>query len=142
MSFLTLYVRHFILSKHIFVIKIIIILEMTRQVANPIIITSQNEMCNTLMHAHKLHFHAPFFIVIFVIMTWILVWLTSLRGNSGTQYWVGFFGQRLKSSATRVFVGVSTFVFPFYKMLFMKKLKSTWVFSFRGFFLLGFLKPD
>jgi hypothetical protein len=52
------------------------------------------------------------------------------------------FGQRLKSSETQVLVGFSTFVFPFYKMLFMNKLKSTRVFPFRGFFLLGFLKPE
>jgi hypothetical protein len=52
------------------------------------------------------------------------------RGNSWTKYWVEFFGQRLKSSETRVLVGFSTFVFPFYKMLFMNRLESTWVFSF------------
>ena len=66
------------------------------------------------------------------------VYRKNQRGNSWTQYWVEFFGQRLKSSETRVLVGFSTFVFPIYKMLFMKKLESTWVFPFRGFFFVRF----
>jgi hypothetical protein len=48
--------------------------------------------------------------------------------------------QRLKSSETRVLVGFSIFVFPFYKMLFMNKLKSTRVFPFRGFFFVRFFR--
>ncbi len=51
-----------------------------------------------------------------------------LRGNSWTQYWVEFSGQRLESSETRVEVGFSAFVFPFYKMVFTNNFDSTRVF--------------
>ncbi len=47
-------------------------------------------------------------------------------------------GQKIEYSQTRVFVSFSTFVFLFYKMLFMNRLEFS---SLTWIFVVGVLKP-
>jgi hypothetical protein len=60
------------------------------------------------------------------------------RWNSCTPFFFEVSGRKLESSQTRVLVWFSTLIFPFYKILFMVRMK----FSCFTDFLLGFLKPE
>jgi hypothetical protein len=67
------------------------------------------------------------------------------RWNSKTAFLVRVSGHKLKSNQTRVFVWFSNLVFPFYKMLFMYRLKFSclaFFYRFKTRVLYGFLSVE
>ncbi len=76
---------------------------------------------------HRINLHNTSYMLIFLLTQFVAqIQSPNLRNRDGIlkcNFLFEVSGQRLESSQTRLFVGVSALIFPFYKMLFMNKLK-------------------